>query len=408
MQRNDQSISPDASTADDGRRAHIALFLKGFGPGGVERIALRLTDGWRRTGLDVDVTAATAAGPMQGPGAGYRIARFWPIIGARWPMARLTLSIWRRARRAPPALLFCPGNSYTIVAVMLRLLLGRNCPPIVAKISNDLHRRDLPRAIRPLYRLWLILQGRLIDHFAVLSPAMGREVAGLMQVPASRIHIVPNPVLGDADLMPTGLPQKPRGAGRRFVAVGRLERQKDYPSMLRAFAAGAGPDDRLTIYGEGSARDALATLVAALPIAERVHLAGYSGDVRAALRDHDILLLSSRYEGQPGAVVEALSVGLGIIATRCCAGMPDLLDHGALGTLVDRGDGAAFARAIAQAMPGQQNRERARIKARAFTIEAALPAYATLFATVIAERHARQGTPRRPAPFRPATNAEPA
>ncbi len=322
-------------------------------------------------------------------------------------MARLVATLGRQLRFAPPALLFCPGNAYTIIPVLLKLLLGAACPPIVAKISNDLYRQDLPRAIRPLYRVWLRMQGRAIDHFAVLSAPMGAEVKAFMRVASHRIHVVPNPVLDDFDLEPNLDQRRPVGLGRRFVAVGRLERQKDYPAMLRAFAAGARPHDRLTIFGEGSDRDALVDLAASLGLADRVDLPGHCRDVRARLRDHDVLLLSSRYEGQPGAVVEALSVGLGIIATRCCAGMSDLLDHGALGTLVECGDDSGFARAIAEAEPDMQDRARAKARVRDCTIEAAVPAYAALFAVVIAERQACDSISRKTSFFRPGANAKP-
>jgi glycosyltransferase involved in cell wall biosynthesis len=217
---------------------------------------------------------------------------------------------------------------------------------------------------------------------------MRDEVVALMQVPADRVEVVPNPVLADRDLEWLSAKVRPTGPGRRFVAVGRLEAQKDYPAMLRAFAARAEAHDRLTIYGEGSMRPKLERMIAALMLNERVHLAGHCPDVRQRLRDHDILLLSSRYEGQPGAVVEALAAGLSIVATRCCAGMDALLDGGALGTLVEAGDEAGFARAIAAARPGTQDRARALAKARGCTIEAAVPAYAALFATMAGQRPA--------------------
>ncbi|MDE0946321.1 MAG: glycosyltransferase [Sphingobium sp.] len=89
----------------------VMLFLKGFGPGGVERIALRLGDGLRRTGCDLTVIVAAATGPMDNPlGQACLVAQPWPVIGMRWPLLRLAYRLWREIRRAPPAILFCPGN----------------------------------------------------------------------------------------------------------------------------------------------------------------------------------------------------------------------------------------------------------------------------------------------------------
>ncbi|MEQ6334293.1 glycosyltransferase [Sphingobium sp. MK2] len=405
MARAHASVSPKAS---DGQDMRVLLFLKGFGPGGVERIALRLSDGLYRAGRDLTVLVAEAAGAIGNPSAvTCHVARFWPVIGRRWPIMRLVYALWREMGRAPPAILFCPGNAYTIVAVILKLLLGQSCPPIVAKVSNDLQRPDLPRALRPLYRFWLWIQGRMIDHFAILSVPMGEEVMALMRVGPDRIHIVPNPVLDDADIGPDQERHRPRRAGRHFVAIGRLERQKNYPAMLRAFAIGARHDDRLTIFGEGSEREALTALAASLDIGDRVDMPGHCPEVCARLSDHDILLLSSAYEGLPGAVIEALAAGLWVIATRCSVSMPDLLDHGALGRLTECGDESGFALAIRTAEPGQQDRARAARKASHYTLEAAVPAYTALFDQVIAQRQARSHGARAPSSLRSATSMRP-
>lgn len=401
LPRPDMSVPHPAAAA----ATSIMVCLKGFGPGGVERIALRLVEGWRGHGAAADLLVANADGPMGPMGSMLTtaVAPAWPLIGRRAPLLRLLPFALREIRRRRPAILFCPGNSYTALAVALKLVLGRTCPMIVAKISNDLERPDLHPAARPFYRLWLRIQGRAIDHVAALSAPMAREAMRLMQMPAHRVHLVPNPVLAQADLEGEPVYSRRREPGRRYVAVGRLERQKDYPLMLRAFAAARGADDRLVIYGEGRARHDLERLARTLGLTGQVVFAGYRTDIRARLAEHDILLLTSAYEGQPGAVVEALSAGLGIIATRCCAGMAELLDEGALGLLVDRGDLEGMIRAIASASPAMQDRARARAKARAFTIEAAVPAYAALFARLSAEP-ARKAEAGSTSPF-PATTA---
>lgn len=357
--------------------ARVLVFTKRSGRGGVERIAHRLTEAWRAAGCNV--AHATPAGTRAVP---------------EWlELLQLLQSALGLARAGRPDVLFCPGNVYAGVAVLLKLLLGRGCPPVVAKVSNDLQRSDMPRPLRPLYRWWLRVQGAVIDEFAALSPAMAAEVVERMRVPAARVHVVPNPVLSRADIDEDAARARPANdRGRRFVAVGRLEAQKDFALMLRAFARGGGVEDGLTIFGEGRERAALEDLAAALGLARRVRFAGYCAGIRDQLAQHDVLLLSSAFEGQPGVVVEALSVGLGVVATRCCASMAGLLDDGALGHLVPPGDEAAFARAIAASRPGAQDRARARAKAEQFTIEAAVPAYAAVFAA--ARARAERRTPR--------------
>jgi glycosyltransferase involved in cell wall biosynthesis len=345
----------------------VLTYVHGTGPGGVERIALRLVAGWRRDGMAVRL--------ILGDGAG----------AGRWRTIAMAAALVRAIRAERPDILFCPGNSYTLIACLVKLRLRGHCPPIVAKISNDLVRRDLPWPKRAGYALWLRVQGRLIDRFAALSAPMAAETMRRMAVARGRVDVLPNPVLSAADLAAVAA-ERPRvpAAGRRFVAVGRLERQKNYPLMLCAFADGAGPDDRLTIFGTGRAGAALAREGAALGLAERVRFAGHGTDILSELRRHDVLLLSSLYEGQPGVVIEALACGLAIVATRCCAGMSHLLDGGALGLMVPPGDRAALAQAIRTVRPALQDRRRAHARAALFTTERAVPAYRALFARITA------------------------
>lgn len=397
---NDKAIVD--SNSEGSSPPHVLVFLHAPGPGGVERIALRLIAGWRRAGMDVRLMLGNPAGPMQHdlpPGCATQYLPSWPLIGRRLASFRLLLATLRAIDADRPDILFCAGNVYAIVAVLLKLRLGGRCPLILAKISNDLMRSDMPAIMRPFYRLWLRMQGRAIDHFAALSDPMAQEVRARMRVDPARVHVVPNPVLAQADLDAVAAPPSslmPR-QGRQFVAVGRLERQKDYPLMLRAFATGSGPDDRLTIFGEGRARLQLERLADRLGIAAKVRFAGFSADIRRQLPHYDVLLLSSRYEGQPGVLVEALACGLPIIATRCCASMSPLLDDGALGTLIDDGDEAAFADAIRTAHRDRQDRPRACEKAAAFTIERAVPAYRALFHHMLATpAHQQRATLARP------------
>lgn len=399
LTQHDKAVA--LSNGDVRSPPHVLVFLHGPGPGGVEHIALRLIAGWRRAGLDVRLLLGNPAGPMQHAlpsGAATQYLPSWPLIGRRLASLRLLIATLRAINAHRPDILFCAGNVYAIVAVLLKLWLGRRCPLILSKVSNDLVRSDMPAIMRSVYRLWLRIQGRTIDHFAALCDPMAQEVAATMRVDPARVHVVPNPVLALADLdavaalTSSSLPQP----GRQFVAVGRLERQKNYPLMLRAFAAGSGADDRLTIFGQGRARAGLEQLAERLGIAAKVRFAGFSADIRRELPHHDVLLLSSSYEGQPGVVVEALACGLPIIATRCCASMSALLDDGALGTLINSDDEAAFADAIRTAQRDRQDRPRAREKAGSFTIERAVPAYRALFHDMLtAPPHARCASPAK-------------
>jgi glycosyltransferase involved in cell wall biosynthesis len=364
----------------------VLTFLHSFELGGVERIALRLVRAWREEGMDAPLFMGRENGPLRTDAAqelSWHAPR-QPAFGtAGFETLWMILTLPACIRRIRPDLLFCAGNSYTVVAVAMKLLLGRHCPPIVAKISNDLARKDLGRTGQFLYGLWLRIQGRMIDHFIGMESPMADEIATAMGVDRARISIVANPALSQRQIETVrAVPARrkrhdPRE--RRFVAVGRLVKQKNFEMMLRAFASASHPGDRLTILGEGPYRARLEVLAEELGISARVSMPGHVPDPAAMLPAFDILLLSSFYEGVPAAILEALAAGLPIIATDCCTSMGALLRDGRLGQIVEPGDEESFANAIARAMPGTQDQQGSLEQAMRFTIERASQAYRNCF-----------------------------
>lgn len=359
----------------------VLTFLHSFEPGGVERIALRMVRQWRAQGMDAPLFLGRLDGDMRGdvgaglemicpPGGGPNVARMETL----WMIWTLPAVV----RRLRPDVLFCAGNTYAVVAVALKILLGRDCPPILLKISNDLDRRDQPGWFRMVYRLWLRIQGRLIDHFVGMEAPMAEEIRDCLGVSADRITIIPDPALSQPLIERLrARPSVPRveGGGRRFVCIARLTRQKNIALMLRAFARGAQEGDTLSVIGDGPERPALERLARDLGLEPRVRFAGYQPDPVLQLPLFDVLLLSSDYEGVPAVILEALAAGLPIVATDCSRSMPTLLGHGALGRLVPVGDEQALAKAIASVGVSSQDKSLSLIQAERFTIERACDAY---------------------------------
>jgi glycosyltransferase involved in cell wall biosynthesis len=372
----------------------VLTMIHSYEPGGVERVALRLVRQWRADGIDAPLYVGRPDGAMadaEGAGLAAIVADQPPPLVAAYETLWMMLTLPGVIRRLRPDILFCPGNSYTVIGVVMRLVLGRACPPVVAKVSNDLDRRDMPWPLRPLYRLWLRIQGRLFDHVVAIEPSMKPGIARLMRMPASRVSAIANPLLSRDQIERLGGARaRSSGRGRSFVAIGRLVAQKNLPLMLRAFASAATPADRLTLIGEGPLRAALERQCHRLGIADRVHFTGHVAEAADRLPAHDVLLLSSDYEGVPGVIAEALAAGLPIIATRCSDALPALLDGGRLGTLVAIGDEAALARALAAARPGTQDRAASLAQARRFAIAPAARGYIGLFARLA---RARRGAP---------------
>lgn len=358
----------------------ICIPIHSFEPGGVERVGLRLAECWQADGHDVTVVLGRDRGPTraQTPALRY-VTRPEPLSTAAWETPWLIWCLWHHLRRHPAPqrtdVIFCAGNTYTVVCVAMKLLFGWRSPPVLVKISNDLIRNDFPAPVRALYRLWLRVQGKLLERFVALAEPMRAQLIEELGVSPERVTAIPDPALRDGELAARPSPAPPSSGGRRFLAVARLNRQKNLPLLLDAFARIAKPGDRLTIAGEGPERPAIERRIAALRLGNSVAMLGHVADVRPLLDGAHALVLSSEYEGVPAAVIEALAAGRPVAATDCCASMRWLLGDGAFGALGPVGDAAALGAAMEQAAAMAPNRARMQRFAALFTLGKAAPAY---------------------------------
>lgn len=137
---------------------------------------------------------------------------------------------------------------------------------------------------------------------------------------------------------------------KRIIMVGRLNEQKDYPMAFETMAMVKEhkPDIRLDIIGEGDERKELEALIKEKGLEDNVHLVGWSDSVMKEEENSDIFLMTSRYEGMPNALMEAMASGLVVVSTDCETGPSDLIDDGKNGFLVPVGDAKTAAERIIQ------------------------------------------------------------
>ncbi|MBO9713019.1 glycosyltransferase [Sphingomonas sp.] len=317
--------------------AHLLGFAQSLRGGGVERVLLRLAGDWQAAGSRMTLVIGSCEGPLAAelpPGVAVR-----EIGDAGYGVLRARLP--GLVREIGPDAIFCPGNHYTGIAAWCRLRLGQACPPIVAKVSNALVRPDMGGLEAWGYRRWLRLHPRFLDAVVAMTPGMAAEAVREMRIDPARVRVIANPApRARAGASVEGMP-----AARYLIGVGRLEPQKRWERAIAALARLADRDVRLVILGEGSQRGALEAQVAALGLGERVLLPGYAADPLPAIAGAALVVLTSDFEGVPGVVREALSVGTPVVATDAGA-VRELIASPAQGTVVAREDGDALVAAI--------------------------------------------------------------
>jgi glycosyltransferase involved in cell wall biosynthesis len=195
------------------------------------------------------------------------------------------------------------------------------------------------------------------DHVVGNSEGVARNLRSVIGEGRGEVCVIYNPIVvpglrARAAACP-GHPWLTPGQPSTVLAVGRLTAQKDFPALIHAFAdLRRLRTARLIILGEGPDRATLEQLIARLYLQADVSLPGFVPNPYAWLARASVFVLSSRWEGLPTVLVEALFCGVPVVATDCPSGPREILRDGRHGTLVPVGDRAALTRAMGRALDG--------------------------------------------------------
>jgi glycosyltransferase involved in cell wall biosynthesis len=333
------------------RPAHLALFVPNLKGGGAERVVATLAAGFAARGHRVDLLLARAEGVyLDGVPANVRIVDF----GKDGVLACLPALAGYLRRERPAALLAALGH-VNVTALLANRIAGSPTRIVVSERSSIVettrhHRTWRDRIVRFLRRRTY----RWAAAIVVVASAMIAELRVLPGLATARIEMIPNPLVSDR--LRAAAAETPDCAAFAagvpvILGAGRLTGEKDFATLLRAFALlRAGRDARLVIIGEGRERAALEGLAAELGIAGDIVMPGFAANPFAYMRAASLFALSSRFEGMPGVLIQAMACGTPVVATDCRTGPDEILEGGRWGRLVPVGDPAALAAAMAAAL----------------------------------------------------------
>ena len=255
----------------------------------------------------------------------------------------------------PDAVLSTMTGTNLLTAIAHKRIRGFGSRLLLREASSLVNTKGFLKrqAMRWLYRS--------ADVLITVSEGVASDLCGL-GLSRDRIHVIHNPV--DVErlrrLAAVGLPLNVPDKTPYVVSIGRLTEAKDFPTLLRAYAASElRGSHRLVIVGEGEQRANIELLVRDLNLEDRVQLTGAMDNPYRVLADAALHVLSSRWEGYPNVLLEALALGVPVIATDCPHGPRELLEGGRYGRLVPVADPRSLAQAMI-AEVAQPSAERAR------------------------------------------------
>ena len=241
----------------------------------------------------------------------------------------------------------------------LRLMFMKKFSPRLRKIPTIVSiRNDPAREYRSkLLKFVIKVLYKGVDGMVYQTEDAKRFFSDIVQI--KNQVVIQNPI--DENMLAKPLDDVERG--NVMVSVGRLEAQKNQELLVKAFDRIVKEDKEhnfvLKIYGEGSRKGTLLNLIDELRLSDKVFLEGRVEDVAAKLNEAKIFILSSRYEGMPNALMEAMAMGLACVSTDCpCGGPRTLIKDGENGILVKNEDEAALAEAIKKMINNDRLRQK--------------------------------------------------
>ena len=359
------------------RRGKVAVFLATSGHSGVDRIMGNMVPEMARQGVEVDLLRIRGHGPeVREHPPGLRVVEL-PCSHVNSALPHL-VSYLRRER---PTALLSDKDRVNRAAIWASILAGVGTRVVVrvgTTVSENLRKR-------PFWaRQGQLLSIRLFYGRAgkVLVPSQGarEDLAALAPALAPKIEVVPSPIIHRSFAARAREPIRHPWFGGDGIpvvlGVGELCERKDFATLIRGFGLAAREMEmRLLILGEGRKRRELEALVEDLGLAKRVEMPGFCPNPLPYMAAASCFCLTSRCEGLPVALVEALACGTPVVATDCPSGPREVIGPSRAGRLVPVGDPEALAQAILQTLKDPPSREEARAAAAPFTVEAGTAAY---------------------------------
>ena len=367
-----------SSMSEQSHNLHVGLFFSNLSGGGIQRVRLRLAEGLLHQGCRVDLILVQADGPLRTEiPAGCNLFDLQTGHASR---SLFKLADYLRSER--PGVVLSSQTHFNVIMVLARILSGWKgrlllCEhitiDIAARYSSHWKDRFFPILARIFYRG--------ADEIILVSKETARHFLKATNLPEKMVKVIYNPIntknlINQSKLRPEHIWYKTPNLPV-VLAVGRLTRQKDFGTLLRAFSMlrKQVPLVKLLILGEGEERARLEQLSEELGLQDSVQFPGFISNPFPYMANSSVFVLSSLWEGFANVMTEAMACGTPVVSTDCPSGPSEILEGGKYGRLVPMGNPEALAEAIFQEMNFPHDKNLLMQRANDFSIDVILPQY---------------------------------
>lgn len=340
----------------------IAFLLPDLEWSGLGRVAVNLAKEISSRGISVDLVVGSATGvflkeiPPQ-----IRIVDFERQIQPRLQSAlKILLPLRRYLQIEKPTALVCYLYTCNVVTLMAKMLVRSKVKlvlveQIILYEKQEKKQQKLQERFLPILMRWLYPSA---DKVVACSQGLARDLEIYLGFNHGKIDVIYNPVIDDKLAEKANLfvehPWFNKGEIPVVLGAGRLVRQKDFATLIRAFALVKKEQKvRLVILGEGQLKNQLLTLVGQLNLENDVAILDFVENPYAYMAKSAVFVLSSGWEGFGNVVAEALAAGAPVVSTNCPSGPAEILDNGKYGELVAVGNSQGMAEAILRVLSGK-------------------------------------------------------
>lgn len=348
----------------------ISIILPNFRGGGAERLHIYLANDWVEHGFVVEFIVLRNEGeliPLLAPeiqikdlavdrmrdaiiplAHHFRSSDIDIILAAMWPLTSVSIFSWLFSNRQ--ARIFVIDHVYLTMSCKNELKININI---------------LKAVMRATY------------HFShgIIAVAEGvkKDIMSLGRLKASNVKVIYNPATKGVSPHRESLSMRNQLWGEGFtyhiLSVGSLKPQKDHITLIKAFAIVAKKiNAKLTILGDGDLKDEIVNFININGLANRVSMPGFVLNTESYFRTADLFVNSSRWDGLPLVLIEALEFGVPVVSTDCPSGPAEILENGKYGILVPVNNPEALAVAIKNSLEAQNNINALINRAQDFTI----------------------------------------